>query len=202
MIAASGAIGCGRRSDPEIDSLEAVDYFSSITSSYEFYFDFYMNNTRQLPTRACLLVAACLSLLLGGCGGAASRHGISVPDGPRGKAVSAALDEIGTPYRHGASAPGEALDCSALTLHAHRVAGLQIPRMASAQHRRARPVRPARVRPGDLVFFRVGSGHHVGLVVDGERFVHASTSARQVRLAKLGAGYWRNRLIGAGSFFY
>ena len=41
----------------------------------------------------------------------------------------------------------------------------------------------------------------VGLMVDGSRFVHASTSSKRVRMASLDKPYWRQRLIGAGSYF-
>jgi cell wall-associated NlpC family hydrolase len=74
--------------------------------------------------------------------------------------------------------------------------------MAEAQHRIARPVPTSRIKAGDLVFFRTGDGHHVGLMVDGQRFVHASTSSKRVRLASLRSPYWRRRLIGAGSYFH
>jgi cell wall-associated NlpC family hydrolase len=149
-----------------------------------------------------LLTYLALIGLLTGCAGTGDHYDVRIPDGPRGEAVAAALDEIGTPYAFGASAPGRALDCSALTLHAHRAAGVQIPRMAKAQHRTARPVPTSRIKAGDLVFFRTGDGHHVGLMVDGQRFVHASTSSKRVRLASLRSPYWRRRLIGAGSYFH
>jgi cell wall-associated NlpC family hydrolase len=155
---------------------------------------------RSAPKARPLSLLAVLWLLCG-CAGDGLRYGIAIPDGPRGEAVSAALDEIGTPYVYGASSPGRALDCSALTRHAHRAAGLQIPRVASAQHRVARPVPRSEIEAGDLVFFRVGDGHHVGLMVDGSRFVHASTSSKRVRMASLDKPYWRQRLIGAGSYF-
>jgi cell wall-associated NlpC family hydrolase len=156
---------------------------------------------RQSSFQVQLLLVFGVLWLIAGCAGNGARDGIKIPDGPRGQAVSAALDEIGTPYVYGASTPGKALDCSALTRHAHRAAGLQIPRMASAQHRVARPVRRSEIEPGDLVFFRVGDGHHVGLMVDERRFVHASTSSKSVRMASLNLPYWRQRLIGAGSYF-
>ena len=152
--------------------------------------------------RTCGCIAGgCLFLLLFGCGGVGSRYGIVIPDGPRGEAVTAALEEIGTTYRYGASAPGKALDCSALTLHAHREAGLKIPRTANDQRRVAKPVSASRAEPGDLVFFHIDSGNHVGLMVDETRFVHASSSKKNVRLANLGTPYWRRHLIGAGSYF-
>jgi cell wall-associated NlpC family hydrolase len=147
------------------------------------------------------LTLVCLLATLAGCSGTETRDGFAIPDGPRGQAVSAALAEIGTPYDYGASIPGKALDCSALTLHAHRAAGVRIPRAARAQHRAATPVPATQAEAGDLVFFRIGDGYHVGLMVDHRRFVHASTSSNRVRLASLSSPYWRQRVIGAGSYF-
>lgn len=138
------------------------------------------------------LIGICL--LMQGCatGGA---------DGRRDRVVQAALAELGTPYAYGAQRPGEALDCSALIQHAHRAAGLDIPRASKAQQHSARPVRPERARAGDLVFFRTGPGqYHVGLVVEGARFVHASTSRSEVLVSRLDTPYWRSRIVGAGTY--
>lgn len=118
----------------------------------------------------------------------------------RADVVKAALAQIGTPYVYGGATPHRALDCSGLTLVAHRAAGLSIPRVSTAQKAAARPLR-GQPKPGDLVFFKTGpSQYHVGLMVDKQRFVHASTSRRQVRLARLENPYWRQRFIGAGSY--
>jgi cell wall-associated NlpC family hydrolase len=115
--------------------------------------------------------------------------------------VTAALSQIGTRYKYGAQSPGKALDCSALTQHAYSVAGVHIPRVSTDQRRAATPVHPARAKPGDLVFFRIRRGlHHVGLMVDDKRFVHASTSKKQVRLSSITSNYWQQRLIGAGTY--
>jgi cell wall-associated NlpC family hydrolase len=143
---------------------------------------------------------ATLVLLLQGCAGTGRYAGFDIPDGPRGEVVMAALDEVGTRYEYGAASPGRALDCSALTLHAYRAAGVQIPRMSQAQHRAARPVRPSRAKPGDLVFFRTGSGYHVGVMVDAKRFVHASSSRNAVQVSSLASPYWREHFIGAGTY--
>jgi cell wall-associated NlpC family hydrolase len=149
-----------------------------------------------------LLFAATLPLcaLLHGCAGTGRYAGFEIPQGTRGTVVMAALDERGTRYRYGGSSPGQALDCSALTLHAHRAAGVRIPRVTAAQHRSARPVSASRLRAGDLVFFSTEGGEHVGLMVDGERFVHASTAADGVKVARLTNPYWRTRLVGAGTY--
>jgi len=121
--------------------------------------------------------------------------------GARSEVVSAALSQVGTRYAYGAESPGKALDCSALTQHAYRAAGLNIPRMSTAQRAAAKPARLSKVKPGDLVFFKIGRGqYHVGLMVGDDRFVHASTSKKQVRLSSLAAPYWRSRFIGAGTY--
>ena len=141
-----------------------------------------------------------LGLLLQGCTGTGGT-GEAAMDGTRGQVVMAALSQIGTRYRYGAQSPGKALDCSALTQHAYSAAGLKIPRVSTDQRRSATPVRLAKVQPGDLLFFRIRPGlNHVGLMVDDKRFVHASTSKKQVRLSSIESDYWQRKLIGAGTF--
>lgn len=158
--------------------------------------------------RGTLIGIAALALVLTGC---ATKHSRDVSadgetfdlkglDAQRADVVVAALSQVGTPYVYGGSTPGEALDCSGLTRFAHRAAGLEIPRISTAQQAAARPLR-GWPEPGDLVFFKTGpSQYHVGLMVDRKRFVHASTSKRRVRLASLESDYWQTRFLGAGTY--
>jgi cell wall-associated NlpC family hydrolase len=158
----------------------------------------------------CGLVSTALALLLlQGCAGTASRSytaageefDLSGLDERRANVVMAALSQVGTPYVFGGSEPGRALDCSGLTQYAHSAAGLSIPRVSTAQRAAATPS-GKRPKPGDLVFFKTGpSQYHVGVMVDAERFVHASTSKRQVRLSSLSGSYWRQHYLGAGNFY-
>lgn len=142
-----------------------------------------------------LLVLA--SLVMGGCAGS-GKDGMS---GQRAEVVSAALSQIGTPYRYGGNQPGRGLDCSGLTYFAHRTAGVQIPRTSKEQRQEARSVKLKSLRPGDMVFFGDGGVvDHVGLMVDRERFVHASTSKGKVILARFGTPYWNARFVGAGTY--
>ena len=121
-------------------------------------------------------------------------------DDQRADVVIAALSQLGTPYVYGGAEPGSALDCSGLTQYAHSAAGVAIPRISTEQRAAARPV-GRRAAPGDLVFFKTGpSQYHVGVMVDGDRFVHASTSKKRVRLSSLSKDYWRQRYLGAGSY--
>jgi cell wall-associated NlpC family hydrolase len=161
-------------------------------------------NSGAVGVAVVMLAAA----LLGGCAGSpprtASADGevfdLSALDESRASVVMAALSQVGTPYVYGGSDPAEGLDCSGLTQFAHSAAGVRIPRISTDQRAAARPVRRSPA-PGDLVFFKTGpSQYHVGLMVDRERFVHASTSKRRVRLSSLSADYWRQRYLGAGTY--
>lgn len=121
-------------------------------------------------------------------------------EGKRAGVVKAALSQLGTPYVYGGETPHQGLDCSGLMLVAHQAVGMTIPRISTDQQAAARPLR-GEPRPGDLVFFKTGPRqYHVGLMVDQERFVHASTSKRRVRLAHLDNPYWQERLLSAGSY--
>jgi cell wall-associated NlpC family hydrolase len=155
----------------------------------------------------CLL-SLTVVLILQGCASPAKRlysvggeeFDLSGLDDRRASVVMAALSQVGTPYVYGGSEPGQALDCSGLTQYAHSAAGLRIPRVSTAQQASARPV-GRRPNPGDLVFFKTGpSQYHVGVMVDADRFVHASTSKRRVRLSSLSKDYWRQRYLGAGTY--
>lgn len=144
---------------------------------------------------------ALVILLLVGCGSIGDKYGIKIPSGPRGKAVTAALEEIGTPYAWGGTRPGRGLDCSGLTQHVYRRAGLKIPRVSMDQQAQSQPVKLSKVKPGDLIFFRVKGEGHVGLVVDRTRFVHASSAADEVQLARFTDSFWRQHTTGAGTYF-
>jgi cell wall-associated NlpC family hydrolase len=152
---------------------------------------------KMSPPLRLLAALAVVGLALQGCS-TTGEHDLS---GPRGAVVKTALAQVGTPYRFGGNHPQEGLDCSGLTRYAHKAAGLEIPRRAADQRSRARPVAGHKPGPGDLVFFRIPpDGDHVGVMVDRERFVHASTSKRQVHLSRLDAEYWQRHYMGAGTY--
>ncbi len=153
-------------------------------------------NIRAYSAFAPLFFAAALPLLLQGCG---SSGGYALT-GTRGEVVGAALAQVGTPYRYGGNSPRQGLDCSGLTAYAHSAAGVKIPRVAADQQRAATPI-GQKPGPGDLVFFRSpGGGRHVGIMVDWERFAHASTSKQRVKLSRLDTPYWRRQFVGAGTY--
>lgn len=151
------------------------------------------------------LAAASLALI--GCAGGPQKSGalgassIAQLSPQRADVVMAALAQIGSPYRYGRASPAEGFDCSGLVQYAHSAAGLRVPRVSTAQRAAADPVDARHPAPGDLVFFKTGpSQYHVGIMVDDQRFVHAATSAQEVRLSPLGGDYWQRRYLGAGTF--
>ncbi|HPF71765.1 MAG TPA: C40 family peptidase, partial [Candidatus Krumholzibacteria bacterium] len=90
------------------------------------------------------------------------------------QAAGLALDQLGKPYRWGASGP-DAFDCSGLVVHVFGELGLALPRTASEQAARGQPVSRGDLQPGDLVFFCIDGRaiDHVGIVTDDHTFVHA-----------------------------
>jgi cell wall-associated NlpC family hydrolase len=74
-----------------------------------------------------------------------------------------------------------------------------VPRTVRSQFRAGQAVGAGRIRPGDLVFFRVNARDvsHVGIAVGGGRFVHAPSERGTVRVSLLAAPYWAKRYAGA-----
>ncbi|MTW20387.1 C40 family peptidase [Allochromatium palmeri] len=153
---------------------------------------------KTLSPLAFVSVSLLVLTTLTGCASRGRDDGLS---GRRAELVDNGLAQIGTRYLYGGESPKEGFDCSGLTQYAHSQAGLAIPRTAAAQHRAARPVARRRLQPGDMVFFKTGpNSNHVGLMIDGKRFVHASTSRSRVRIDYLDTPYWNRHYVGAGTY--
>ena len=116
-----------------------------------------------------------------------------------GTAEDQLLDQFrrweGTPYALGGTTRS-GVDCSAFVQIAMNEAlGIRIPRTTRQQLRYGERIRPASVRIGDLVFFQTGrTTYHVGIMLRGDFFMHASTS-RGVTIDRLNDPYWQERMI-------
>lgn len=167
---------------------------------------------RNLYCCSILLLSA---LLLAGCGTA--RRGSGPPGtssgaeggGDRiGTGVSpvaemrASLEQAhrdwkGTPYvLGGASQAG--VDCSRfVSIVFDRYFGEDLPNNTRTQLNAGRGIRRNELRTGDLVFFRTGRQTlHVGIMVEGDEFLHASTS-QGVTMSSLSDDYWSSRYLAA-----
>jgi cell wall-associated NlpC family hydrolase len=81
-------------------------------------------------------------------------------------------------------------------------AGLHVPRSTETQRQRSRKVARARPARGDLVFFTQQGRYssHVGIYLGNNRFVHAPSSGKHVRVDALTDPYWRKHLVEVRRF--
>jgi peptidoglycan DL-endopeptidase CwlO len=136
-----------------------------------------------------------------GAPGAGDERAASVPGGPGGAAVAAALSKRGTPYVWGAKGPNN-FDCSGLTAWAWRQAGVQLGPDTYTQVHQGIPVPPGEVRAGDLIFPKAefdgrGPGH-VQLAISPTEVVHAPQTGDVVRIAPMPASYVARRPVALG----
>lgn len=99
----------------------------------------------------------------------------------------------GTPYRYGGMSHA-GVDCSGFVLMTFRDQfALQLPRETRQQANIGTEIDRDDLLPGDLVFFKTGSGEnglHVGIYDTDNAFIHASTSRGVIR-SSLDNVYWR-----------
>ena len=97
----------------------------------------------------------------------------------------------GTPHKWGGMSR-QGVDCSALVkLTFAQQFSLAMPRTTAQQVKIGQGIKRNQLRAGDLVFFKTGLNvRHVGIMVDHERFFHASTS-KGVIISRLDNPYWQ-----------
>jgi cell wall-associated NlpC family hydrolase len=119
-------------------------------------------------------------------------------------ALSAARDQLGTPYQWGGSSPATGFDCSGLVQWAYAQAGIRIPRVTYDQidAPNGSPVGRNELMPGDLVFFKDSSGdvHHVGMSLGGDRFIAAPHTGDVVKISSLKEPYYAQEFAGGRRF--
>ena len=113
--------------------------------------------------------------------------------------VTYAKSFLGTPYRSGGTTRN-GMDCSGLVSAVYTEFNVALPRTAYDQSHVGSDVSRGGVEPGDLVFFQTSrskSVSHVGIYIGDGRFIHASTSAREVRIDAMDSDYFRRRFVKA-----
>lgn len=122
--------------------------------------------------------------------------------GIKGKIVKEALSWQGTPYKYAGTSKGKGTDCSGMVWTIYQdVANMKIPRNSLKQAEFCEKIGKKSVTPGDLVFFATGKDKkkisHVGIMIDKERFVHASTK-KGVIISDMTTPYYQRTFIMYG----
>ena len=96
----------------------------------------------------------------------------------------------GTRHRLGGSG-SQGIDCSGFVRVVYRDAfNISLPRTTKAQVHEGKSVALSELQPGDLVFFKPPDyPRHVGIYLNGSKFVHASKS-KGVTISKIDKYYW------------
>lgn len=139
-----------------------------------------------------------VTLILAGC----SSHRAPPPDPRLSDSITVIAqlnDQLtawrGTPYRNGGMSR-RGVDCSAFVLMTYRDQfSMRVPRVTTAQAKIGTEISKDELLPGDLVFFKTGSGEnglHVGIYDTDNQFIHASTSQGVTR-SSLDNVYWRKK---------
>jgi cell wall-associated NlpC family hydrolase len=127
----------------------------------------------------------------------AGRPAAGSPQDPRTLIVENALAMLGQRYRYGGASPG-GFDCSGLVEYATGSAGIYLPRTALEQAHAGTRIAKRDLRAGDLVFMHLARKElHVGIAIDGDRFVHAPSSGGRVRIDSLSSPPYARGFIQA-----
>ncbi len=97
----------------------------------------------------------------------------------------------GVPYQDGGNSQS-GIDCSAFIQRTFQEQfAIGLPRNTSEQAQIGKPVTKRQLQPGDLVFFTIGNKtRHVGVVVEKDKFLHASSS-QGVMISDMNLPYWQ-----------
>lgn len=158
-----------------------------------------MTKWQKMLTLAGFLAAFALA---GGC--ASSQPPLAddrFEDGTGEQLVILSRNMVGAPYRYGGQSPS-GFDCSGLVRYVYGQVGITVPHSSQLLYRNAQRVHLDKIRPGDLLFFRVSKQKisHVGIYAANGEFIHAPSSGKYVTIARLDSPYWEQRLVGAGRF--
>nr|WP_301295715.1 C40 family peptidase [Pseudomonas nitroreducens] len=119
--------------------------------------------------------------------------------------IARAHELLGTPYRWGGQTEEDGFDCSGLLVYLYQsIAHRTLPRTTHSMiAQRHNVVSRDELQPGDAVFFNhngEGSSSHVGLYIGGDRFIHAPSTGKRIRIDSLENGYWRRSFTTARRF--
>ena len=111
-----------------------------------------------------------------------------------------ALSLTGIQYKYGGKSPETGFDCSGFVRYVFSQAtNLTLPPTARAIAQIGKTVKKQELQPGDLVFFNTmkSAFSHVGIYMGDNKFIHAPSTGKTVRVENMNNGYWASRFSGA-----
>ncbi|MBI2485392.1 MAG: LysM peptidoglycan-binding domain-containing protein [Deltaproteobacteria bacterium] len=117
----------------------------------------------------------------------------------RSTIINVAKRFLGAPYKFGGTSPVRGIDCSAFVNKVFDFFNVDLPRTARDIYKVGRSVAKSELATGDLVFFRTYASYpsHVGIYIENDEFIHASSAAKKVTIDSINRSYYRKRYIGA-----
>ncbi len=119
----------------------------------------------------------------------------------RQEVTATAKKFLGTAYRYGGTG-SRGFDCSGFVRHVFLQHGFHLPRISRDQYLQSRKISLSRVKPGDLLFFKISKNRisHVAISLGKDRFIHSPRTGKRVRVASLKTSYWKKRFAAAGTY--
>jgi len=116
--------------------------------------------------------------------------------GERNLFVKVVKTFLGVPYRLGGSTL-KGIDCSAFVKKIYEIFNVDLPRTAREQFRMGKQIEKDELEEGDLVFFRTrrNNNSHVGIYIGDNKFVHASSRNKEVKIDHLDIPYFNQRFL-------
>jgi cell wall-associated NlpC family hydrolase len=114
------------------------------------------------------------------------------------QASTVAASMVGKPYRYGGHSP-RGFDCSGLVYYSYQRAGLTVPRSTESLRQATHKIAVSRLTLGDLLFFNQDGkfSSHVAIYLGHDRFVHAPSHGKQVRVDYFSDDYWQRHFVDA-----
>lgn len=124
-------------------------------------------------------------------------------ESPQHRIIRVAKKLLYTPYVWGGTSL-TGMDCSGYVWKVFAMLNHDLPRSAREQFQVGKEVERDSLSIGDLVFFQTYAKYpsHVGIYLGDNRFIHASSGSRQVKITSMDHPYYLKRYIGAKRLLY
>jgi cell wall-associated NlpC family hydrolase len=114
--------------------------------------------------------------------------------------INNAMQLIGVRYRWGGNTPQSGLDCSGFVRYVFNdTFGFLLPRKSAQMSKVGLQIRKDELQPGDWVFFNTmrHAFSHVGIYLGDNKFIHAPSKGKSIRVDDMTKVYWEKRYNGA-----